>query len=520
MGCKCFGSHKNRCERGELVHWLETIAGAGTTRGVLAQLRCLSIASCSTERSHSRPNFPSGIANMSTKRSKSTTITPRPMPRRSFLQAMGATAIASGVWSEIAAQPSTSANQKLKILCIGTANRAGNDIDGVQGEDIVGLCDIDSRYLEAASKRFPSAKKYVDYREMIAAEADRADAVVIGTTDHQHAPAAIRAINAGLHCYCEKPLTHTVHEARLIAEAAKAKGVATQMGTQIHAGDNYRRVVEIIQAGVIGDVTDVHVWVGKGWGGGDRPEKVDPVPEYLNWDLWLGPAPERPFAEGRYHPAQWRRWWDFGQGTLGDMGCHYMDLPFWALGLRHPTECEAEGPEVHPETCPLGLVVRYKFPAIGDRAAVNLTWYDGDKTPKQLPGVDIASTGTDGEKASAQKMPGSGVMFIGSEGQMFADYGRYDLYPRDKFADFTPPPKTIPSSIGHHAEWIQACKDGTPTTCNFDYSGALTESVLLGNVAYRVGKKLAWNAAELKAGNCPEADQFISKSYRKGWEVG
>jgi predicted dehydrogenase len=406
------------------------------------------------------------------------------------------------------------AKSKLKILCIGTANRAGDDIDGVKDEDIVGLCDIDSRYLEAASMKFPSATKYVDYREMIAAEADRADAVVIGTADHQHAPAAIRAINAGLHCYCEKPLTHTVHEARLIAQAAKAKGVATQMGTQIHAGGNYRRVVEIIQAGVIGDVTDVHVWVGKGWGGGNRPEKVDPVPEYLNWDLWLGPAPERPFAQGRYHPAEWRRWWDFGQGTLGDMGCHYMDLPFWALGLRHPIQCEADGPQVHAETCPLGLVVRYKFPAANGRSSVNLTWYDGDRIPTEIQGVDIV------EKDPNKKLPGSGVMFIGTQGQMFADYGSYELYPHSKFTDFTPPPKTIPDSIGHHAEWIQACKDGTPTTCNFDYSGALTESVLLGNVAYRTGRKIEWNAAELKATNCPEADQYIRKSYRKGWEVG
>lgn len=463
---------------------------------------------------------------MSAKPSKSLSVAASALPRRSFLQAVGATAIASGVWSEVAAQPSTSANQKLKILCIGTANRAGADIDGVQGEDIVGLCDVDSRYLDAAAKRFPNAKKYVDYREMIADQADRADAVVIGTADHQHAPAAIRAINAGLHCYCEKPLTHTVHEARLIAQAAKAKGVATQMGTQIHANDNYRRVVEIIQAGVIGDVTDVHVWVGKGWGGGDRPTNVDPVPAYLDWDLWLGPAPERPFADGRYHPGQWRRWWDFGQGTLGDMGCHYMDLPFWALGLRYPTHCEAEGPEVNPETCPLGLVVRYKFPAAGDRRALNLTWYDGDKTPRTLPGIEAGdepvatNDGNASQKTPSNKTPGSGVMFIGTQGKMFADYNRHRLYPHDKFSDFTPPPKTIPDSIGHHAEWIQACKDGTPTTCNFDYSGALTESVLLGNVAYRVGKQLEWNAAELKATNCPEADQYIRKSYRKGWEVG
>jgi hypothetical protein len=276
------------------------------------------------------------------------------------------------------------------------------------------------------------------------------------------------------------------------------------MGTQIHAGDNYRRVVEIVQAGILGDVEEVHVWVGKGWGGGDRPKEGQEPPKTLHWDLWLGPAPERPYVAGRYHPAQWRRWWDFGQGTLGDMACHYMDLPFWALKLRHPTRCEAEGPKVHSETCPLGLVVKYEFPKRDGLSACRLTWYDGNRIPKEVAG---------------QRVPGSGVMFVGSEGTMFANYGSYKLFPREKFTGFQPPPKTIPSSIGHHAEWIKACKDGSPTTCNFDYSGALTESVLLGNVAYRTGESLEWDAAGLKATNCPVADQYIRKEYRAGWEV-
>jgi predicted dehydrogenase len=307
-----------------------------------------------------------------------------------------------------------------------------------------------------------------------------------------------------MHVYCEKPLTHTVQESRIVAEAAKKHGVATQLGTQIHAGDNYRRVVEIIQSGAIGDVTEVHVWVGKGWGGGERPEVGEDPPPNLSWDLWLGPAPYRPFSPGRYHPAQWRRWWDFGQGTLGDMACHYMDLPFWALKLRHPTSCEAEGPEVHPETCPLGLIVRYEFPEREGLAPVRFTWYDGTLIPREVAG---------------ERVPGNGVMFVGSEGKMYADYGNYRLFPTDKFADFKPPAQTIPPSIGHHAEWIKACKDGSPTTCNFDYSGALTEAVLLGNVAYRVGQKLQWDAKELRAVNCPAADKYIRKEYRPGWEV-
>jgi len=426
--------------------------------------------------------------------------------RRDFVKttSLAAATLTGGVFSQLEAAETKSPNQKLTIGCIGTANRASADISGVRSQNIVALCDIDSNYLNRAGKQFPKARKYADYRELITKETGKIDAVVVATADHNHAPASLRAINAGMHCYCEKPLTHTVHEARVIAEAAKKKGVATQLGTQIHAGGNYRRVVEVIQSGAIGDVTDVHVWVGKGWGGGNRPKDGQTPPKNLNWDLWLGPAPVRDYAAGRYHPAQWRRWWDFGQGTIGDMACHYMDLPFWALKLRHPTSCEAEGPAVHPETCPLGLIVRYEFPARGKMPPLKFTWYDGNKIPKKVGG---------------ERVPGSGVMFIGKEGMMFANYGSYRLFPKDKFKGFKPPAKTIPNSIGHHAEWIKACKDGSPTTCNFDYSGALTESVLLGNVAFRVGKKLDWDAAKLKATNVPEADKYVRKEYRKGWEV-
>ncbi len=426
--------------------------------------------------------------------------------RRNFLKASaaGAAAVSSGVWSELAPAQSTSPNEKLNIACVGTANRASADINGVVSENIVALCDVDKNYLDRAAAKFPNARTYADYREMLEKEAKKLDAVVVGTTDHHHAPASIRAIRAGLHCYCEKPLTHTVHESRVVAEAATQRGLATQLGTQIHAGENYRRVVEIIQAGTIGDIGEVHVWVGKGWGGGERPEGGQEPPPTLDWDLWLGPAPVRPFWPGRYHPGQWRRWWDFGSGTLGDMACHYMDLPFWALKLRHPTVCEAEGPPVHPETCPLGLIVRYQFPERDGLPPVKLTWYDGNLIPREVAG---------------ERVPGSGVMFIGSQGNMFANYGSYRLFPKEKYADFQPPERSIPPSIGHHAEWIKACKDGSPTTCNFDYSGALTEAVLLGNVAYRTGKKLEWDAAKLKATNCPEADQYIRKEYRSGWEV-
>lgn len=424
-----------------------------------------------------------------------------PVNRRNFLGALTATGlVTSGYFSSSAAAQSKSVNEQLNLACIGTANRAAEDIKGVVHERIVALCDVDRNYLDRKLKEIPDARAYADYREMLDKEADKIDAVVIGTTDHHHAPAAIRAIRAGKHVYCEKPLSHTVAEARLITDAAREAGVATQLGTQIHAEDNYRRVVEIIQAGTIGKVTDVHVWVGgKGWGGGELPTQTEPAPAHLDWDLWLGPAPERPYAPGRYHPAQWRKWWDFGQGTLGDMGCHYMDLPFWALGLKYPVEISAEGPPVHAQTAPIGLIVKYKFA----KPDLNFTWYCDTQVPKQING---------------EAVPSNGVMFVGTEGMMFADYNKYRLFPMDKFKSFTPPPKSIPASIGHHREWLKACRDGSPTTCNFDYSGPLTEAVLLGNVAYRSGQKITWNAEKLQASH-PNAQQYISKEYRAGWEV-
>ena len=432
--------------------------------------------------------------------------------RREFIKigtaaAAAAGVLATGAWSQLAAAEPKAVIEKLNIACIGTYNRAAADINGVRGENIVALCDVDKNYLDRTAKKFPSARTYADYREMLESEDDKIDAVVVAAADHHHAPATIRAIRKGKHVYCEKPLTHTVEEARIIAAAAKKAGVATQMGTQIHAGDNYRRVVEMIQAGAIGDVNEVHVWVGKGWGAESGPTGMNTPPSSLNWDLWVGPAKMRPYVRGKYHPAQWRRWWDFGGGTMGDMGCHYMDLPFWALKLRHPTKVEAQGtsgPKAHPVATPMGLTVRYEFPARDKMPPVKFTWYDGRMTPKVVAG---------------ERVRGSGVMFVGTKGKMFADYGSYKFFPTEKFADYKPPAQTIAKSIGHHAEWVKACKDGSPTTCNFDYSGALTEAVLLGGVAYRTGKSLDWDGANLKATNAPEADQYIRKEYRKGWEV-
>ncbi|MCH2200517.1 MAG: Gfo/Idh/MocA family oxidoreductase [Fuerstiella sp.] len=429
--------------------------------------------------------------------------------RRDFIRASAS--ISAGVYSSCSAvaRHSSSVLDKLNIACIGTANRAVADIQGVMSQNIVALCDIDGEFLAASQKMIQenngaTPAGFADYREMIDQMGDKFDAVVVATPDHHHAPATIRAIKAGKHVYCEKPLTHTVQEARIIAEAAEKAGVATQMGTQIHAMDNYRRVVEIIQSGAIGDVHQVHVWVGKTWGGGERPKQADPVPKHVNWELWLGPAPTRLFKKGLYHPGQWRRWWDFGSGTLGDMACHYMDLPFWALNLTHPTYCRAEGPEQHPDSCPLGLTVYYKFPATNKNPALELTWYDGNMIPKEIHG---------------RRVKANGVMFVGADGMMFADYKSYRLFPQDKYVDFVPPAKSIPDSIGHHNEWIQACMNGTPTTCNFTYSGALTEAVQLGNVAYRTGVALEWDAKNLRANNTDLTAEFVSKDHTSGWEV-
>ncbi len=439
-----------------------------------------------------------------TARSNSKINVPQRTTRRRFLEQSMALGAAS-VLAAPAFGKEESPNEKLNIAAVGVAGRAAGDIAGVRSENIVGLCDIDEKRLGGAAEKFPKAKTFVDFRKMLSEMENQIDAVVVGTPDHTHAAPSAMAIRMGKHCYCEKPLTHSVYESRFVTELAEKQGVATQMGTQIHATDNYRRVVELVRAGAVGPIDEVHVWCGKGWGGGERPEETPPVPEHIHWDLWLGPAPYRPYHPC-YLPGQWRRWWDFGNGTLGDMACHYMDLPFWALDLKYPSTIATEGPPVHPETCPLALVVRYEFPARGDKPPIKLTWYDGDNRPPIL---------------AEQGLPvwGAGVLFVGKDGMLLADYRRRELYPEKKFADYEPPEPTIPRSIGHHKEWIRACKTGSPTTCDFSYSGPLSETVLLGNVAYRTGKKLQWDAKNLKATNCPEAQQYVRREYREGWTL-
>jgi predicted dehydrogenase len=397
-----------------------------------------------------------------------------------------------------------SANDKLNLGVIGTANRAAQNIRGLTEENIVAICDIDEQFLAAAHERFPAAKTYTDFRKLL--EQRDIDAVLVSTADHCHAVATAAALHLGKHVYCEKPLTHTVYEARAIAKlAARNKKLATQMGTQIHATDNYRRVVELVKSGAIGKISECHVWCEKSLANSERPTEMPPIPASIHWDLWLGPAPARPYHPD-YLPRTWRHWWDFGEGVLGDMACHYMDLAFWALDLKHPLTVEAEGPPIHPETTPEWLVVRYEFPALHGHAPLKVTWYDGGKRPQLV----------DEGKAPNWR---NGVLFVGDKGMLIADYGRRQLLPESQFAGFSPPDPFIPKSIGHHKEWLLACKTGGPTTCNFDYASALTETVLLGNVAFRTGHKLEWDAASLKVRNSKQAENYLHSEYRKGWEI-
>ncbi len=425
--------------------------------------------------------------------------------RRSFL--MGSAAAGAGLLAGSAPARAKVrwAPDKVRVGMIGTAAQAGWNMGQLESNasvTIAALCDVDDNLLAAAASKHPDAKTYNDFRKLI--EQNGLDAVLVATPDHIHAPATLMALSAGLHVYCEKPLTHTVWEARAVAKAAAKNKRVTQMGTQIHAGGNYRRVVELVQGGAIGTVKEVHVWVGRE-NTAKVPPRTPPVPTNLHWDLWLGPAQERPYSPDIV-PFNWRWWWAFGGGTLGDMGCHHIDLPKWALKLGNPLSVEAIG-DTQPdaEVTPLNLTVKYRFPHREGLPAVDLTWYHGDKRPQ----VDTLG--------QMDKF-GAGTLFVGEKGMLLADYDRRMLLPEKDFAGFEAPKPSIPDSIGHHNEWIEAIKNGTPTTCSFEYSGALTEAVLLGNVSYRAGKRLEWDAKALKAKNCPESDRFIRPVYREPYD--
>ncbi|CAA9439260.1 MAG: GH109 [uncultured Phycisphaerae bacterium] len=441
----------------------------------------------------------------------------KPITRRRFVQtSLAATAAASVIGGRprlLRAANQVSANEKLNVAFVGTGGQASSDFDaivGAPGVRVVAMCDIDDNRLDEAMTKpaAADAKRYNDYRKMIEEMDKGIDAVVVAIPDHQHYHASMYAIKHGKHVYCEKPLCHDVWEARRLTEAAREKKVVTQMGTQIHGGDNYRRVVEKIRAGAIGKVSRVHVFVGGSYKGHKITEQT-PVPPGVNWDLWLGTAPEWPYSP-KLHPFAWRGWWDFGGGMLADMACHHMDLPTWALGLTAPTTVHAEGPEPDPVGGPEWLKVHYEYPAVGDRGPVHLTWYHGGKRPEEF------------ENGKAPKDWGNGCLFVGDKGMMAADYGQHKLLPEERFKDYKAPEPTIAASVGHYAEWVKACRENAPQAalCRFDYAGPLTEAVLLGNVSHRLGgKKLEWDSAALKCTNAPEADKIIKRDFRKGWEI-
>jgi len=411
-------------------------------------------------------------------------------------------------------------NNKLNIGIIGCGGRGGFAVQQSSGENIVALCDVAEDRLNKIGEKQPQARKYVDFRKLLD-EAKDLDAITVATAEHTHAFATLGALQQRKHVYCEKPLSHSIQEASVIAAAAAKAKVATQMGTQIHASANYRRVVELVQTGAIGPVREAHVWVSRAWGWQtpeeakanndivsvqERPAGSSPVPPGLHWDLFLGPAPERPFHEVYWPGPKWYRWWDFGSGTMSDMGSHLNDLPFWALKLRDPLSIEAEGPPPHPEIAPASTLARYAYGARGDMPPVTMTWYQGTKKPVYY---------TEG------KIPkwGMAILFVGDQGMLLSDYEKHVLLPEEKFKDFKRPDPFIPASPGHFEEWLVACKTGKPTGSNFQYAAALTLANHLGNVAYRTSQKLQWDPVALKASNVPEADRFIRKSYRQGWKL-
>ena len=446
---------------------------------------------------------------------------PSPSPsRRGFLKT---TAVATGsvVFGVPALLRGQSLNNKLNIAVIGCGGRGGSNLKEVAAtENIVALCDVNENNLNAAAAKLPGARKFTDFRKLYD-EIKNFDAVVVSTAEHTHALAMMPALKLRKHVYCEKPLTHNIWETRVIREAARQAGVVTQMGTQIHATANYRRVVELVQSGAIGPVRECHVWVSRSWGLQsaeaakrykdivvvmNRPPEAQTPPPTLNWDLWLGPAKERPFNEVYFPGPKWYRWWDFGSGTMSDLGSHWNDLPFWALKLRAPLTISADGPPPHAEIAPASMSATYEYGARGDMPPVRLTWHQGESKPAIW-------------KENGIPQWSDGALFIGAKGMLLSSYSKHVLLPEADFKDFARPAPFIPDSIGHHQEWIQACKTGGPTTCNFDYSGALTEANHLGNVAYRLGKKLVWDAEKLTATNAPEAARFIKREYRKGWTL-
>src|SRR5687768_15030884 len=440
------------------------------------------------------------------------------LSRRRFLKYSSlAGAAAFGAPYIMRAQDQPAIN-KLNIAVIGAGGKGAGDTDACATENIVALCDVDQKTLDGRKEKYPNAKLYKDYRRMLE-EMKEIDAVIVSTPDHHHAPASIMAMKMGKHVYCQKPLTHSVYEARMMRQIAAQQKVATQMGNQGSAESGLRRAVEVIQSGAIGGVRQVHVWSNRPiWPQGmDHPKESMPVPEGLDWDLFLGPAPERPYHSA-YHPFKWRGWQDFGTGALGDMACHTANMPFRALKLGYPTEIEAESSGINKETYPKSSKIRFEFPAREGMPPLTFWWYDGGWKPSDDTAERVLSyitTQKDREgKPRERRLPGSGCLLIGDKGHLFSpdDYGaQFHLLPQKDFAGFEGPSETIPRSPGHYKEWVEACRGGAPAYSNFDVAAYLTEIILLGCVALQTGKKLEWDGPAMKAKNAPESAKYVKR---------
>ncbi|MHC4531986.1 MAG: Gfo/Idh/MocA family protein [Planctomycetota bacterium] len=464
--------------------------------------------------------------------------------RRQFLGSAAAAATAFTIVPRhvLGGAGHTAPSEKLNVAGVGVGGMGAHNVLKVagmefdegnekliktrDGENIVALCDVDSEIAVSLYRGFSKAKKYTDFRKMLEKQKD-IDAVVIGTPDHTHAVIAMTAIKMGKHVYCQKPLTRTVYEARMLTEAAREHKVATQMGNQGNSGEGIRLTCEWIWDGAIGPVREVHAWTDRPvWPQGiPRPKDIHPVPSSLDWDLWLGPAPVRPYHP-TYHPFSWRAWWDFGTGALGDMACHILDPVFSALKLKYPVSVEAScstyvplgkmwEKEENSETFPRASVVHYRFPAREGMPPVKLHWYDGGMMP-QIPE----------ECESKRKLPDNGSFFVGEKGVLLSGTygGSPRIVPESKMKEYKRPPKTLErvegGGDGHEQDWIRACKGGKPAGSNFDHSGPMTESVVMGNLAIRYpNRKLEWDGEKMEVTNFPEANQLINPPYRQGWSL-
>lgn len=398
-----------------------------------------------------------------------------------------------------------SPNEKLNLAVIGIGGRGGANLGGVKSQNIVALCDVDDKRAGKAYDKHPKAEKFYDFRRLYDTMEKRIDGVVISTPDHTHFHPAIRAMQMGKHVYCEKPMAHNVWEVREMTKLAREKGIATQLGVQRHTLNHVHRAVELIQNGVIGDVLACHAWVGGSRGMPKVPTEKPKVPNHLKWDLWLGPTTQDRAYHSSIAPYGWRFWWDYGTGETGNWGCHILDIPFWGLGLKYPTKVKATGPEVDPERTPKAMNVEFEFPNKAGQP-IHLHWYHTGKAPAIL---------------SEKKVSGKGAnnLFIGTKGMLLCGFGMHKLYMDGKEVSAPKVEKRLPNSPGFYKEWIQACKGDQPATCHFDYSGPLTETVLLGNVAYRAGGEFAWDAENLQAKGNDKAQRLIREEYRKGWTV-